>query len=171
MDIERRVERLERENRRLKVAGGAVVAVLLTVALVGAVMPQEIPEIIEARGFRVIDADGTMRVLMTAEAILYSDESGQLRVGMTADGIGYGDENGEVRVFMNADAIAYADENGTLRASMTAEGISYFDENDNGRVQLGRAEIVTPSTGAETTYPAAVVLYDAEGNVIWRAPR
>jgi len=31
MDIERRVERLERENRRLKVAGGAVVAVLLTV--------------------------------------------------------------------------------------------------------------------------------------------
>ena len=27
----------------------------------------------------------------------------------------------------------------------------------------------TPSTGAVTTYPAQVVLYDADGNVIWSA--
>ena len=55
MDIEQRFERLERENQRLKLAGAAVVAVLLAVALVGAVKPQEIPEIIKARAFRVMD--------------------------------------------------------------------------------------------------------------------
>ena len=53
----------------------------------------------------------------------------------------------------------------------TTEGIAYFDEDGSVRARLGAADLVTPSTGAETHYPAAVVLYDAEGNVIWQAPR
>jgi hypothetical protein len=171
MDLEQRVEKLERENRRLKLAGGAVVAVLLAVGLVGAVMPQEIPEVIEARQFRVIDANGTERVLMIAEGIGYYDENGKERSQMHAEGIAYYDENGENRGRMTAEGIGYFDENGQNRSQMHAGGISYFDENGNGRAQLGRAKIVAPSTGAETTYPAAVILYDAEGKVIWQAPQ
>ncbi len=135
MSLEQRVERLERENRRLKLAGGAVVAVLLIVALVGAVMPQGIPEVIDARMFRVVDESGT------------------------------------VRATLGASAIRYFDENSHQHVRMSDEGITYFDEDHNMRATLGRTEIVTPSTGATTTYPAAVVLYDAEGNVIWQAPR
>ena len=44
------------------------------------------------------------------------------------------------------------------------------DENHEIGTQLGRANLVTPSTEATTTYPAAAVLYDSEGNVIWQAP-
>ena len=38
------------------------------------------------------------------------------------------------------------------------------------RAQLGSVGLVTPSTEAKTAYPAAVVLYDAEGKVTWVAP-
>jgi hypothetical protein len=34
---------------------------------------------------------------------------------------------------------------------------------------LGHVVTVTPSTGTEITYPAQVVLYDAENNMIWSA--
>ena len=39
------------------------------------------------------------------------------------------------------------------------------------RTQIGTVYLQNETTGAETTYPAAVVLYDDEGNVIWQAPR
>ena len=62
------------------------------------------------------------------------------------------------------------DANGQTRSQMDADGIAYWDENQNVRAKLGRVELTTPATGAETAYPAAVVLYDAEGNVIWQTP-
>jgi hypothetical protein len=37
------------------------------------------------------------------------------------------------------------------------------------RAEMGRVETLTPSTGATTTYPAQVVLYDDDNNVIWSA--
>ena len=54
---------------------------------------------------------------------------------------------------------------------MDTDAIAYFDENGQTRAVMGRVVTTTPATGAETTYPAAVVLYDAEGNVIWRESR
>jgi len=44
-----------------------------------------------------------------------------------------------------------------------------IDENNNLRAQLGSVGLVTPSTGATTTFPAQVVLYDDDFNVIWSA--
>ena len=87
MDLEQRVGRLERENRRLKIAGGAVVAVLLTVALVGAVLPQGIPEVIHAREFQVVDESGTVRATLGASAIRYFDENSHQHVRMSDEGI------------------------------------------------------------------------------------
>ena len=52
-----------------------------------------------------------------------------------------------------------------------AAGFTYADENGNVRVLVGNVELLTESTGAETRYPAAVVLYDAEHHVIWQALR
>ncbi len=42
-ELSSRLERLERENRRMKRAGFAVVGVALAVALIGAATPNEIP--------------------------------------------------------------------------------------------------------------------------------
>jgi len=98
----------------LKVAGGAVVAVLLTVALVGAVMPQEIPELIEAGAFRVTDENGTVRAAMGTEGISYYDENGTLRALMAAPAIVYFDEKEQWRGVMNANRIAYYDAEGNV---------------------------------------------------------
>jgi len=190
-----RVGKLERDNRRGKIAGGGVVAALLAVALVGAVMPQEIPWAIQAQVFQAVDETGEVRGVMTAGSLFFSDEEGEILISLNTNalsddsrnelrffgpngiaamgdyGIGYFDENGQTRSQLTDEAIAYYDESGQLRSQMSAEGIGYFDENGNLRARIGRVELITPSTGAETTYPAAVVLYDDEGNVIWQAPR
>ena len=62
--LSRRLERLERENRWMKRAGIAVVGIALAVALIGATRPEDIPEMIEAQAFRVIDEDGTQRAFV-----------------------------------------------------------------------------------------------------------
>ena len=129
MDIEQRFERLERENRRLKLAGAAVVAVLLAVALVGAVMPQEIPEIVEARQFRVIDENGERRAMMSTDGIAYFDENVQMRGLMYTDGITYYDENGQWRSTMETNRIAYFDENGQWRGQMIRRYGHLVDED------------------------------------------
>ena len=133
-ELVERLERVEKANQRLWLAGGAMMLVLLGLGYIAAVMPEQIPEVIRARMFSVID------------------------------------ENGEVRFMMTDGSITHWDENGQMRAWMDVDGIRYYDENQQKRAHLGRVNLVTPSTEAETTYPAAVVLYDSESKVIWRAP-
>jgi len=144
-DLEQRLEKLERQIRRLRVTLFGLVAALVLVPLMGTVIPQELPEVIDARAFRVIGEDGHLRVFVHAGGSYYFDEHQKIKAWMDDDGIRYYDENDAIRVFVDARGIWYKDEDGRLRA------------------QLG--------TDAEPSYPAAVVLYDAEGNVIWQAPR
>ena len=110
--LESRVDKLEHDNRRLKLTVGALLLALAAVPLIGAVMPEQIPELIQARAFEVVDENGTIRAGMGADGIGYADENGTGRAGMGADGIGYADENGTGRVGMGADGIGYSDENG-----------------------------------------------------------
>ena len=133
--LESRVDKLEQDNRRLKLTVGALLLVLVAVPLIGAVMPQQIPEVIEARAFRTID------------------------------------ENGIERASIRTGGIIYQDENGNARAMMWPKGFYYFDENFIQRARLGSVETITPSTGATTTYPGQVALYDADGTVLWSALR
>lgn len=93
MDLERRIERLEGENRRLKRFGGLVVAVFAVVTLAGAVLPQEqaeeeAPDEIEARLFRVVDANGAPLAELSAygsgSRLVLVDQSGKWRVVLGA---------------------------------------------------------------------------------------
>jgi hypothetical protein len=59
--LESRVDKLEQDNRRLKLTVGALLLALAAVPLIGAVMPEQIPELIQARQFRVIDENDTVR--------------------------------------------------------------------------------------------------------------
>ena len=68
-----RLNRLERDNRWLKLALGSLLLMLATVALVGSMMPQQIPDVIEAREFRVVDENGVVRAAMYAEGIAFFD--------------------------------------------------------------------------------------------------
>lgn len=95
MDLERRVEKLERENRRLKRIGGFVVALLTVVSLAGAVVAQdpqeesqEPPDEIEAKLFRVVDDDGNalaeLSAYGTGSRLVLVDASGKWRVVLGA---------------------------------------------------------------------------------------
>ena len=111
--LESRVDKIERDNRRLKLALGALLLVLAAVPLIGAVMPQEISDVIQAREFNVVDENGTRRVAINPY------------------GIRYNGENGTRRAVMDYYGFYSFDENGKLRAAMDANGISYYDENGN----------------------------------------
>ena len=63
------------------------------------------------------------------------------------------------------------DEQGKVGAWVAAGRLAFYDEQGTTRLQLGRVTVVNSSTKAETTYPAALVLFDEEGNVIESLPR
>jgi hypothetical protein len=111
--LESRVSKIEQDNRRLKLSLGALLLALAAIPLIGAVMPEQIPELIQARQFEMIHRDGTVRARMSV------------------DGIGYADENGTPRVLMSDLGFSYWDENENLRLTMDADGFWYWDENGN----------------------------------------
>jgi hypothetical protein len=77
--VDARLDKIEQDNRRLKLTVGALLLVLAAVPLIGAVMPQEIPELIQARQFRVIDENGTLRAFINRTGFAYYDENGTVR--------------------------------------------------------------------------------------------
>ncbi|MCS5701603.1 MAG: hypothetical protein NZ847_03090 [Acidobacteria bacterium] len=153
--LESRVDKLEQDNRRLKLTVGALLLVLAAVPLIGGVMPEQIPEMIQARAFHVIDENGVDRVRMSDLGIRYLDENGTGRVAMNDVGIGYQDENGDIRAAVDADGIWYMDENRTIRAAMSAKGVGVTD--DNGTI---RARVEADGIG----------YWDENENLVWRTP-
>ncbi len=77
--VDARLDKLEQDNRRLKLTVGALLLALAAVPLIGAVMPEQIPELIQARQFRVIDENGTLRAFINRTGFAYYDESGTVR--------------------------------------------------------------------------------------------
>ena len=94
--VNARLDKLEQDNRRLKLTVGALLLVLAAVPLVGAVMPEQRPQMIRASIFRTIDGNGNNRAYIGTDGIAYADENGNNRASISADGISYYDENGEV---------------------------------------------------------------------------
>ena len=64
--LESRVDKLEQDNRRLKLTLGALLLALAVVPLIGAVMPEQIPDVIRAGQFQVIDENGHVCAVMNA---------------------------------------------------------------------------------------------------------
>jgi len=154
--LESRVDKIERDNRRLKLTVGALLLALAAVPLIGAVMPEQIPDVVVARAFHAVNENGNIRARIAADGIAYFTELGDYGVGIRRAGI-------------TNNGISYFDENGDLRVAITNSGITYLDENDTLRARLGSVGLDTPSTGATTTYPAQVVLFDDDEKVIWQA--
>ena len=118
--LEARLSKVEQDNRRLKLALGALLLALAAVPLIGAVMPEQIsgtrylPDVIQAHGgFRVVNWSGKVRATMDFETgIRYYDPlNATLRASMSDRGISYSDESGNIRAEINKTGIAYRDEN------------------------------------------------------------
>ncbi len=170
--IEERLESLERQNRRMKLAGlaGLVIAgaVVLT-GLAGSAGGQagKAANIIRATGFVLVDAQGRTRAaldmnLNTPELVLY-DANGKKRAALfeSPDGpalILTGVHTGEEGVLLQVSA------DGPLFSLADAQKFT---------TQVGVTGLVTPATGETHKTPAAsIVMFgnDKEHHVLWSAP-
>ena len=79
-NIVRRLERLERENRRLKHAGLAALVTVLSIALLAAMRPQDQSNVIEAQRIIVRDPVSGSRAVLGGEGLFLYDAAGNVRV-------------------------------------------------------------------------------------------
>ena len=79
-DMEKRLASLEKQNRRLKGIGVAVLALVGVALLMGANEPGRI---IEAEKFVGKNKNGITRAVIENGSLLLCDEAGQLRAGLT----------------------------------------------------------------------------------------
>ena len=129
--VDARLDKLEQDNRRLKLTVGALLLVMAAVPLVGAVMPEQIPEVIRARAFHAIDGNGMSRAVMGEAGFAYFDVNRTIRAMMDGGSIRVSDENGTLRALMDDKNIAYLDENRVTRAQLYTDGFFLSDENGN----------------------------------------
>ena len=129
--VDARLDKLEQDNRRLKLTVGALLLVMAAVPLVGAVMPEQIPEVIRARAFHAIDGNGMSRAVMGEIGFAYFDVNRTIRAMMDGGSIRVSDENGTLRALMDDKNIAYLDENRVTRAQLYTDGFFLSDENGN----------------------------------------
>ena len=117
-----RLEKVERQNRRLKTAGIAVLVLAAAGLLMGQAMPKA--RTVEAEGFVLKDERGEVRAKLAMDKgrpmLALSDEHGMPRVGLLVDKdgpmLGMGDEYGMPRVELSVSKegprLILADDNG-----------------------------------------------------------
>mgnify|MGYP001040457173 CR=1 FL=1 len=128
--FESRLNNLEQDNRRLKLALGSLLLVLAVASCAGAMIPEQTQDIVQAREFRMIDANDTVLIAINDEGFSYFDEIGRVSWSLS---------HGEIIAIMAADAqevidaerFRVVDENGVVRAAMYAQGITFFDAAQN----------------------------------------
>lgn len=87
IELAERVEKLERDNRRLKRGGIALVAILVALAIAYATATRPVPDVIKAHEFDAVDNFGTVQMAMRASlgrgpSITLSNEAGKPRIEM-----------------------------------------------------------------------------------------
>jgi len=103
--VDARLDKLEQDNRRLKLTVGALLLALAAVPLIGAVMPQQIPDVIQAQQFEVIYRAGTRRVMINGKGFILMDQNDTTVAAIAASGIAQYDGNGNRRNVMADDVI------------------------------------------------------------------
>jgi hypothetical protein len=146
-----RLEKVERQNRRLRGAGIAVLVLAVAGLLMGQAMPRA--RIVEAEGFVLKDAAGKVWA--------------KLDVFKDGPGLGLYDENGKPRAMLSAfkagPGLSLFDENGKTRTTLdvfkAGPGLALRDENDKLR-----AGLVVGKDGP------GLALYDEAGKTVWKRP-
>lgn len=149
-ELAKRVEKLERDNQRMKRGGIAFLVLLVALSTIYATRP--VPQKITAHEFEVLDNSGrvrarmTMGTLLSGPAITLNDEQGKTRVGMFAP-------SGEPGIVIGAH-------NGGVLMSIDSSGRPQITLNDAQGFE-------------ESTSAASIVMYGngKKHHVIWQAPQ
>ena len=169
----KRLNRLERENRRLKRAGVIALAVMTAVVLMGKATAGKVAKVVEAEGFVLRDARGTVRARLETlsfgkvQLVLFDkDEKPQSILGVGSDGPGLILGGKEGTTFLSNTLLLFSGKDFKVRLGMTL-----FPPQEPGLILAGsngkhRAKLILGDDGAP-----ALRFLDPDGkNVIWSAP-
>lgn len=155
--LAQRLDRVERENRRLKRGGAVVLAVVAAVVLMGQATGDKVAKVLEAESFVVRDSKGALRAILGVweddeVRLLLPDRNGKSRaiLAVKPDGspyLGLYDKDGKRRIGM-----------AVLQDGMLALGLAYTDDKSRAGLSVG-------PDGSPRLF-----LADKAGKVIWSAP-
>ena len=172
--LTRRLDRLERENRRLKLLGGLALIGVAALTVMGQTPPTPVANTLEAERFVLRDHAGNVRATLGLRpdgtaALALADDTQQDRAVLSVTALGQAgvdlsDRAGHLRAGLGvradgAASLTLLDQGGRPRSllALTAEGatgLTLYDRNGRRRSAMG-----TEPAGAP-----AVWLYDVEGN-------
>lgn len=191
--ILQRLERLERENRRWKVFASVAALVCGCLLLLGAANSRgpHIAQEIRARSFVLVDKQGMLVAKLGqlphgSLGLGFYDEGRKVRLlmGIETDGGSsvsvYGKDGRGSAVLMveqdGATSLRLLDPRWRIRASLATwpDGSPFLhlsDRDGNNRALLTYSERSVTPNGEIVRHPnPALVLFDAEGAIRWRAP-
>ncbi|MFQ5852935.1 MAG: hypothetical protein ACE5JU_20435 [Candidatus Binatia bacterium] len=194
--LARRLDRVERENRRLKRAGVVALAVIGAVVLMGQATGSKV---VEAENFTVRDASGRVRAELRMESLTggwsprlkFYDDDGKLRavlglVGNDATELRFFKRNGKQRAGLSVweskqhggdwSRLVFFDRNGNPRIDLGVQDdnppyLLLRDTAQRTRTVLGGVSLETAQTGVVERRPeSSLVLFGKDGKTIWSAP-
>jgi hypothetical protein len=178
-ELTARLERLERDNRRLKRA--AIIPVLIAAALGAIFAARPTPDVIKAHAFQVVDSAGIVRATMTEDAtggasislgFHKAPAALGLRRGLMVANVTINDPPSQgpgIMLGIPGQGRAY------VGLTVTPKGEANIELQDaqDFSMDLGSANTVKPATGAtQRTSAASIVMFgnDKKHHVIWQAP-
>ena len=153
--LARRLDRVERENRWLKMVGVVALAMMVAVVLMGQ-LPQTAPnKTVEAQRFVVLDASGNKRAVLgnveeKGTFLVFRGSDGKDQIALRSFGdaraLVLSDSTGADRTVLGvlpngATTFGMADQSGNGRAALTLEAdgsiaLALYDENSKSHVKL-----------------------------------
>ena len=160
-DLVQLAGRVQRIERRLKLGAGVLAAVLVAVATVAAVLSEQVPEVIEARAFRVLDENGTPRAGLGAPGLAFYSEDGTIQTTHAPDGLRfYTDEQSYSRLAAGGLVFVDVDELGAVIESLPEQ----VPEVTWKRI-VAREFLVLDELGERRAYlgPGGLEFFDEQG--------
>ena len=182
-DLQGRLLKLEKQNRRFKQLGVAVLTVPAILLLMGQAASKKT---IEANEFILRDDSGNVRARLEVDKgvaqLLLFDPDGSEKMGIDSGTVGGKDlitlSGASVMLHHNAEFGLLVPD--TLLMGSAAEQTSRMELGRGGlrvtdvqgfSASFGVTDLVTPRTGeTHKTSAASLVLFDNEKKVIWKAP-
>jgi hypothetical protein len=194
-ELERRLLSVEKQNRRLRQLGAALLVLVTSLIIMGQAPSKKT---VEANELVLRDGNGNVRARLgmagdffTVPELKLVDEKGTTRVRLRGgydrvggaanfSGVSVFDEHGRERGIFDADengaALVIMNVKGADDALVRAEGIMVsgpvtVSDEKGFRATLGTTDLVTPRSGEiHRTSAASLILFDKDKNVIWKAP-
>lgn len=184
-DIRARLIRLEKQNRRIKQLGAAVLIIPVILLVMGQAPSKKT---IEANEFILKDDSGNIR----AKLFVTAKNTTNMAIPGIAEPVqvtfnpkpmlALYDEKGQASGLLDDDSITFTKSHVSLAGGVLSIGdqtaavvvsaysVGLFDEQ-GFEATLGRRALATPRTGeTQMRSAASLVLFDRNKNVIWKAP-